>query len=202
MALVALYSIFVFIMTIKHYATSQEILELLAKGALLAVALTSPYAGAELIKYFFGKAIDKAWEKYDQARLRQSVKRMINRQILELKNKGGETTVVIAKKGKRLLLRYNFQKMDLVKPEIWDKKWRVVIFDVKEKKRSFRDSLRRKIKSLGLYQLQKSVFVTPYPCENEIAFLREYFNISEGVSCFTALNLEEEDFLKRKFNLS
>jgi len=185
----------------RGYATTGDILELLQQGALIAIGLTSPYGGAELLKQFTLKALDKVWEKYNRARLKQSLKRMVDRKLLKIDEEGEETVIKVSEKGKKLLLRYNFAKMNLSKPKIWDHKWRVVIFDVSENKKVFRDALRDKIKLLGLYQLQKSVFVTPYPCENEIAFLRQYFQIGNEVSCFTATNLEEEEFLRKKFGL-
>lgn len=186
----------------KRYATSKEILELIGKGALIAVLWFSPYGGAELMKRFALKMLDKVWEKYDKARLRQSLKRMVDRKILKIKENGDETSIEISEKGRKLLFRYNFREMKLEKPRLWDGKWRVVIFDVGEERKVFRDALRKKIKLLGLYQLQKSVFVTPYPCEKEIAFLRQYFGIGNEVSCFTTLDLEEGDFLKKKFSLT
>lgn len=185
----------------KNYPSSKEILELLEAGALIAIIWISPYGGAELIKQLTFRVIDKVWERYDQARLRQNLKRMVNRHLLKIKTEGEKTTVIISEKGKKLLLRYNLKEMRLNKPKVWDYKWRVVIFDIGENKKVFRDRLRDTIKSLGLYPLQKSVFVTPYPCEKEIAFLRQYYGIGDEVSCFTAVDLEEEEFLRKKFNL-
>lgn len=43
----------------------------------------------------------------------------------------------------------------------WDKKWRVVIFDIEEKEKRTRNALRQKLVSLGFGELQKSVYVTP-----------------------------------------
>lgn len=185
----------------KTYATEKEILELLQTGVLLAVLWTSPIGGAMLAKHFSLKLFDKVWSKYNQARLKQSLKRMTDRKLLEIKKVGDEILVVVSEKGKKELLRYNFQKMSLEKPKVWDGKWHVVIFDVVESKKNFRNALRQRIKELGMFQLQKSVFVTPYPCEKEIAFLRQYFQIGDEVSVFTAVNLEEEGFLKKKFRL-
>jgi len=185
----------------RKAATSKEILELLGKGLLIAICLTSPVGGARIIQNFSLKLFSKVWEKYSAKRLKQSIRRMVNRSLLEIKQDGENTLVVVSEKGKKLLLKYDFQKMQLLRPKTWDGKWRVVIFDVNETKRSFRDALRRKIKSLGLYQLQKSVFVTPYPCQKEIAFLRQYFGIGNEVSCFTTSDLEEDEFLRRKFKL-
>lgn len=43
----------------------------------------------------------------------------------------------------------------------WDGKWRVVVFDIKEKRKKSRESLRYKLLSLGFGKLQESVYVTP-----------------------------------------
>src|SRR3990167_2211250 len=65
--------------------------------------------------------------------------------------------------------------------EKWDKKWRVVIFDIPEKSRMARDALRRKLKELEFRELQKSVFVHPYECKKEIDFIIEFFNLRHYV---------------------
>lgn len=185
----------------KIYATSKDILTLLAAGALLAVVFTSPEGGARILQELITKGSASLWDKYDQRRLKQSIKRMTDRKLLEVRQSGNETEVVVSKKGKKVLLKYNFQEMILDKTKKWDGRWRVVAFDVGEEKKSKRDSLRDKMRSLGFYQLQKSVFVTPYQCENEIAFLREYFEIGNNVSYFITVDLEEEEFLKKQFRL-
>jgi len=44
----------------------------------------------------------------------------------------------------------------------WDKKWRVVIFDIEEKRKKQRDQLREKLKELGFGMIQESVWISPY----------------------------------------
>jgi len=44
----------------------------------------------------------------------------------------------------------------------WDRKWRLVIFDIEETSRNLRDLFRIKLKELGFGQLQKSVWITPH----------------------------------------
>lgn len=53
----------------------------------------------------------------------------------------------------------------------WDGKWRVVIFDVPEKRRSARDLLRHNLKNWGFTPWQQSVWVTKKNCTK---VLREY----------------------------
>lgn len=44
----------------------------------------------------------------------------------------------------------------------WDRKWRIVIFDIAETAKVVRESLRLKLKELGFGMLQKSVWVSPH----------------------------------------
>lgn len=56
----------------------------------------------------------------------------------------------------------------------WDRKWRVVIFDIEEKEKRARNALRQKLISLGFGELQKSVYITPLDVLSDIKeFLRE-----------------------------
>ena len=48
--------------------------------------------------------------------------------------------------------------------EPWDKKWRIVIWDIPEKRRITRDVLRYKLKLLGFQRLQKSVWASKKDC--------------------------------------
>ena len=60
--------------------------------------------------------------------------------------------------------------MKIRKPAKWDGKWRIVVFDIPENLRSIRQALREHLCRLQFYQLQKSVFVLPYECGDEIEF--------------------------------
>jgi len=53
----------------------------------------------------------------------------------------------------------------------WDGVWRAIIFDVPEKKRYQRNSLRRELRSMGFKELQHSIWITPFDVENELLCL-------------------------------
>lgn len=55
--------------------------------------------------------------------------------------------------------------------EKWDGRWRLVIWDIPEKRRVTRDLLRFKLKQLGFVQWQKSVWATKVNCTS---LLREF----------------------------
>lgn len=83
----------------------------------------------------------------------------------------------------------------------WDKKWRVVFFDIPEKRRAERNVLRDKLKELEFREIQKSVFIHPYPCFDEIDFVVEYFQLRNLVRYGEMVNLSNEAELRLKFQL-
>ena len=107
--------------------------------------------------------------------------------------------VKVLKKGRRRYKEIEMSKLKLPRPVKWDGKWRMFIFDIPEEMRSRRDSLRDKLKSLGLYNIQRSVFVYPFDCRKEMAFVAGYFNLDKYTTyaevCFSDIDRE----LKRHF---
>ena len=75
------------------------------------------------------------------------------------------------------------------------------MFDIPEKLRGLRNSLRFHFKKIGLIELQKSVFVYPYPCSDEIEFIVELYNARKYVRFILAENIDNELHLTKKFDL-
>ncbi len=81
----------------------------------------------------------------------------------------------------------------------WDGKWRILIFDIPQELHNKRNRLRTKLKFLGFYMLQKSVFTFPYPCEDELVGYCNNLNISDYVNIITAENLGHIESDVREF---
>ena len=83
----------------------------------------------------------------------------------------------------------------------WDRKWRIVFFDVPEKKRRYRDFLRTIIKTAGFKEFQKSIWIYPYPVPKFIKELLFEENIKQYARFITTYDMEYDQDLKRMFNL-
>lgn len=59
----------------------------------------------------------------------------------------------------------------------WDKRWRVVIFDISELNKRIRDSLRNKLRELGFGMMQESVWVTPYDVSMDMREFLEHHDL-------------------------
>lgn len=84
----------------------------------------------------------------------------------------------------------------------WDKKWRIVIFDIPQELHNKRNIFRARLKSLGFYMIQKSVFVFPYPCEEELARYCNQLKIGAYMNIILAENVGYiDDEVKKFYNL-
>jgi len=86
--------------------------------------------------------------------------------------------------------------------KIWDKKWRVVFFDIPEEMHTKRDIFRYRLKNLGFYRLQKSIMTIPYKCEADIADISNRLGLNHYVDILVAESIgSKEEELKKVFNL-
>ena len=148
------------------------------------------------------KGVPKAWMEIERSRLYRIVGEFYNDRLVDYKeDKNGFVKIVLTKEGQKKALKFKIDEMEILKPSKWDGEWRIVIFDIPEKFKKAREALRIKLKDLGFLELQKSVFVLPYECENEIDFIMEVFLIRPYVRFMRAKSFTNEEQLKIKFNL-
>lgn len=148
------------------------------------------------------KKIGKEWKKINFISLKKSIKRLYKSKLIDYReNNDGTVSMVLTDKGKKRILRYNLDKIEIKKPARWDKLWRLVIFDIPETKKQGRFALVAKLKELDFYPMQKSVFIYPYECKNEIDFIAEIFELAPYVRFLRAKDIDTELDLKDKFRL-
>ncbi len=87
------------------------------------------------------------------------------------------------------------------KPRRWDRKWRVLIFDIPEYRKGMRNKIRRTLQAIGFIHLQHSVWVYPYDCEDLITLLKADFHIGRDMLYMIVDSLEGDERLKRRFGL-
>lgn len=120
---------------------------------------------------------------------------------ISLKKKGSSYEIRVTKEGEKLLGRYKFAQLKLRKPKRWDGFWRAVTFDIPETKKGVRIALNRKLKELGFLAFQKSLFIYPYDCKEEINFIRDYFNEHDTIKYFIVKNFEGSKKIAKYFKL-
>lgn len=148
------------------------------------------------------KNIAKEWHKINERNLRIVIKNLYKSKMVDYKeNSDGTVNLILAEEGKNRILKYNLDKIEIKKPVQWDKLWRLVIFDIPEDKNKGRKALGAKLKELGFYPMQKSVFIHPYECKDEIDFITELFELAPYVRFLRVKDVDIELDLKERFHL-
>jgi len=151
----------------RRKATVQKaILTTLAVSGILTVGLLAPNAFGLLGSFGLTK------RNMFNSRLTRSLRGLLERKYVEFVGDKGSRKLRITDAGRLYL--YSTDTSGYVRkiPKRWDKKWRVVIFDIKESLRITRDKVRRQLVSLGFMRLQNSVWVYPYDCEEIITLIK------------------------------
>lgn len=144
------------------------------------------------------KNIPKEWRKFDKPHLYRLSRSLKEKKFIDYR-RGSDNTqqLFLTEKGKAHLKRLDFYELKLSNFRRWDKKWRMILFDIPETRKRSRDALRRKLKELGCCELQKSVFIWPYDCRKEIEFIVDFFKLKSQVVYAEAVI--QNDFNLRRF---
>src|SRR3989344_6761899 len=129
-------------------------------------------------RFWVLKDFKKEWGFIKTNRLKEIINEFYNERLVDYEDLGdGSTRVILAEGDNFKLLNFKLDDMKLKPKEKWDGYWRFIMFDIPENKKMARDAFRNKLKSLGVYEFQKSVFVYPFDCREEIDFIIEVFDL-------------------------
>ncbi|MDP2704429.1 MAG: hypothetical protein Q8P01_04405 [bacterium] len=185
---------------LRKNSRPHKILKGLATGTgILVISILAPAGGAQMIREIISGYFRKKY--FERSRFLADLKNLQERNLITYREfSDGKVEMKITRKGKEVLLKYELDNVKLKKGQ-WDKKWRLVMFDIPQKYRLARDAFRQKLKYLEFHQLQKSVFITPYPCEDEIDFIAQIFDVRKYILILYVERFEGEEKLKRLFRV-
>jgi len=182
----------------KKATVTKFVLMSLAVGGIVFVGALAP-----VLVSLMGE--NKQFKKFSKKQIQNSFGALKKRKLIEIiQEKNGKTRVKLTNKGQARIKEFCFEELRISKAKHWDKKWRILIYDIPTKPKIYnkaREALRVKIKEIGFVQLQKSVWVCPYECEDEILFLTESYHVTKYIEILTVEKMLHEDQLKRKFKL-
>ena len=173
----------------------KALLSAVAISGILLVAMAAP----NTIKLLDRLAPDKYKLKYQ---LKSIASRLAHKGLIRFVERNGRKYLEITDKGRRTLemeqqkaaLRARAQRR-------WDKRWRMIVFDIPERYRKTRDRLRALLRSLGFVQLQGSVWVYPYECEEIVMLAKAELGVGASVLYTIVEKIENDAVFRRHFRL-
>ncbi len=186
----------------RNDATSALIDGLLRLGALGTVSLamlTAPNAVQAL-----DKPLDLLLRKLDvrsrDRELRRVIRYMKQQGLLARTADDYEHGLILTKAGEERLNKSSYDNLEIIKPAIWDRQWRLIFFDIPETKKTSRNRLNSKLKQLGYQQLQKSIWIHPYPSRAEIEAVTEVLDIRQFVTYIEISAIDNAKELETRFS--
>lgn len=176
-------------------AFQKAMLVAVAVGGVIVIAAAIPNA-AQLLKYFPGY---KKGSRFNY-QTKSALGRLAEKKLVVFVEESGKRYARITEKGERML-QMEMEKKAVGKKRKWDRRWRVIVFDIPERRKSIRVRLRRFMQEYGFVRLQDSVWVYPYDCEDLIALVKADFHIGADVLYMIVERLERDKHLREHFNL-
>ena len=173
----------------------QAILITIAISGIISIAMVMPNV-LQLIKL-----IKKIWHKsqnQQKSYVNRKIKDLIGKKLITVSKKGELSLTLL---GEKILNKKTSIEKNKFQKTRWDKKWRVVIFDIKENQRKKRDYFRYGLAEAGFIKLQNSVWISPYQNDDFIELLKTDLSLKSEVVYFEALKISEEEKVKKIFGL-
>ncbi len=183
------------IITEKRVKIAKIVLKTIGMAGLISMAILAPNTIQALDMFYDRKKYNPKYQ------VNKAISRLKEKDLIEFHNKNNKIFLRLTNKGESELLKYQLQELQIKKPNKWDEKWRIVIFDIKEYTRRVRDELRQTLETFGFLKLQNSVWVHPYECEEIIIMLKSHFHIGKDVLYIIAEKIENDKWLRQEFGL-
>lgn len=175
----------------KRNHLRKMILESVEVAGLLSVGLLAPNVLGAMAKVGL---LPSFYQKYVVG---NATKRLVSSGLLEWRNSKLRLTQKGEKELRALTLAEYGQEID----RKWDKKWRVLIFDIPERRSGLRQKIRITLQSIGFVRLQDSVWVYPYDCEDLITLLKADFHVGDDMLYMIVDVIERDSRLRKHFGI-
>ncbi|KKW24127.1 MAG: hypothetical protein UY70_C0012G0011 [Candidatus Kaiserbacteria bacterium GW2011_GWB1_52_6] len=180
----------------KKRRIQQAVLAAVGTVGLMSVAMVAPNI-FQVLPIVMGK------ERYKLTfRAHTALQRLAIKGHIRFVERNGVRYAAITEKGRSALILEQARLSHMAgKKRKWDSRYRVVAFDVPEKRRNIRDRLRNTMSDLGFLQLQKSMWIYPYDCEDLVALVKADLRIGKDVLYMIVDSIENDRWIKEHFKL-
>jgi DNA-binding transcriptional regulator PaaX len=184
----------------RHDVTTKIVDEIIRFGSF------GVFVSAGLLLPNLVQALDKPLHKLFAKMDERERAREIRRAVYYMKSRGYlagdyEHGLQLTDKARRRLDRIRLSDVTIKPQDNWDKSWRIVIYDIPEKHAFARQNLTRQLRVIGCFQLQRSTWITPFPCREEISALCSQYHIDKYVTFFESHWLDNASGLLKRFQI-
>lgn len=178
--------------------STKEKLKIGVRQALLlldqfVVAKRRPFISYDTLQHIFAE------QEYERRKIYETLRYLKARGYILDVVAEKERYIEVTDKGKQRIRDFNFWLQPLQCPTRWDRKWRIIIFDIPIKHNKKRHSFREQLLIWGFVPIQRSVYAFPFDCRKEINALIEDLKLYGTVKYMIAEIIEGEEQIINHF---
>lgn len=170
------------------------LLTIIGVAGLLLVSVAAPNALKAFS--FLGRGEQRGRVPFVERRkkLTRSFYYLKSHGYLELHRKKNDFEIKLTEKGRRKLDKLRLEVLQVKKPLFWNDKFWQVAADIPVKYRKGADAFRNKLKQMGFYSLQRTLWFYPYDPRKEISLLTEEYKIERFVTVMKIASFDYADY--------
>jgi hypothetical protein len=180
------------------------VLAIIASAGIISIAILAPNAFKALQPIFKAGKTGRRFSTKEKARKAAKVVYYLKRHnLVKMKRESGEWKIFLSRLGKTRYYSLGIEVLRVPSVKKWDKKWWQVAADIPTKEyRQGADLLRKKLKQLYFFPLQRSLWFYPYDPRREIEFISNHYSVANYVTVMeiNRLDKDDEDKLIRYFS--
>ena len=180
---------------------TKKILKYLLIGGAVFIAASSPAFSYKLSKAFYRSLMKKKHFDGSRSEFNNAFYYLKRRGYLNFQKRNHQVYISLSEEGKKRAGEYQIDDLKIKRYKKWDRKYRIAIFDIPNVARFKRDIFRGKIKQLGFYQLQQSVWVHAFDCWREINLLRDFLGLNKRELKIITGTIEDDGSLREFFKI-
>lgn len=173
--------------------TAQVILAIGLIAGAISLAVLAPNA-LQLLRLFSGKSRTKEDRLRQNRKFTKSLYYLKRRGDIELIPSGKDFILKVTQKGRKKVKKLRFETLSIATDKKWNKRWWLVLADIPSKTHRGRaDAFRDKLKILGFYPLQRTVWVYPFDSRDGVDFVASYYDLTQFVTVMEVSAIDPAD---------
>jgi len=179
----------------KKHDIQNAVFNAVGAAGIIAVAIVAPNA-LQLLRYVPANRFT-----FD-SRAKSALHQLAKKGLVTFVERDGKRYARLTKEGETAFaFEREMRSFQEVRKRRWDKQWRMVLFDIPERRRKVRLRLRTIMREIGFVRVQDSAWVYPYDCEEFVALLKAELKIGKDVLYVIVSEMEYDRPLRTHFRL-
>ncbi len=163
---------------------ARDILRLVAAGVVVGAGVMAPNT-LQLLQYFTPRS------PKERAKIMRMIRYLESRDCIQLEHQNGREYIHLTKQGRKQFDENAIRELQIPEPRRWDRRWRLVMFDLPIRHEKVRQAFRLKLEDFGFRLYQRSVFIYPHECMEEVNAVAEWFGVREHVRYIVAEHIND-----------